>query len=132
MNEIKFRAWLIKNKKMVEVKTIHLSTRKIMYGYSNGPQSYGNKVSSFKDVILMQSTGLKDINGKDIYDGDILKSNSEEISDIKLFCIFENGCFHIKDFDGWNIKMQQKYLNMYKIEVIGNIYENEEIAREVI
>lgn len=123
MNNLKFRAWLKQEKKMVEVKSLHLSTRKIMYGYSNNSQSYGNKVMSFDDVILMQATGLKDINGKDIYEGDMIKGF--------------DGAY---DYEGY-IKYNESYYDvvcddynraldfMEVIEVIGNIYENEELVK---
>lgn len=51
MTNLKFRAWLKDENKMVEVKSLHLSTRRIMYGYSNNQHSYGNTTRSFDELL---------------------------------------------------------------------------------
>lgn len=90
----------------------------------------------FDDVILMQSTGLKDKNGKEIFEGDIvncgylfngspfdeLDEYEEEKGVVKLL----NCGFNIKFKDDTNL-----FIDVIKscedIEVIGNIYENKEL-----
>jgi len=64
----------------------------------------------------LQFTGLKDINGKDIYEGDFIKLH-EYGDDVYKEVEFRNGSFCIHGFN-WNKKTA---------EVIGNIYENPEL-----
>ena len=58
MREIKFRAWIAKDNEM-------------QYGVSLN--SLGQHAQQGEDAIIMQYTGLKDKNGKEIYEGDILE-----------------------------------------------------------
>ena len=74
--------------------------------------------------ILMQYTGLHDKNGKEIYEGDIVKVRSYPSGYINTEVYFKDGKFA---FDGSNYSF--KDLND-KVEVIGNIYENKELLNE--
>lgn len=109
MNEVKFRAWLKDENKMVEVKSLHLSTRKIMYG---------NTTKSFDDVILMQSTGLKDENDIEIYEGDILYDLDGYIIGVVKYV---EGVYRCGDY---NLAIIYD-----KCHVAGNIYENKELMK---
>ena len=87
-----------------------------------------------EDVEFMQSTGLKDKNGVEIYEGDVINyrnsfrnpmtgSGSLSINrDFKI--IFKDGEFKAKGFD-----IRLKNILNYS-EVVGNIYENPELLRE--
>lgn len=119
--EIKFRAWDKLNSKMLEVSTIDFRTMNVSYSY----HSNGHRNESIVDPILMQFTGLKDKNGKEIYDGDILESKGTRVK-----IIWSN-----KDFQGigfWAIKADgDNEVNIHHFvtygEVIGNIYENPDL-----
>lgn len=108
MREIKFRAW----HKEESYMTNSLELIDFADGYII---AYGN-LDKFE---LMQYTGIKDKNNKEIYEGDIVKAlidgeyyNQEVdwIEDMELI--------------GWNLKVDREY------EVIGNIYENPELLKE--
>lgn len=69
-----------------------------------------------RDYIPMQFTGLKDKNGKEIYEGDIVKTVKEDW--VKVY--YDRGNY-------WVWRYQLAYLWETGVEVIGNIYENPEL-----
>ena len=78
-----------------------------------------------KNIILMQFTGLKDKNGKEIYEGDIFTfTNGPRKTVAKV--VFEEAMFKMKDNNGWGAMILQREGDM---EVIGNIYENPELLK---
>jgi uncharacterized phage protein (TIGR01671 family) len=129
MREIKFRAWETQCQ-CEDCKGIWSWERlqKIRYG---NPK---NNIFNDSDYILMQYTGLKDKNGKEIYEGDIVICNEKkryerEYSKLESVVIFENGMFVIKPTpNGW-LKTFLSLLHS-TVEVIGNIYENPDLLKE--
>lgn len=85
--------------------------------------SYGQityRDDKLKDIVLMQCTGLKDKNGRLIYEGDICKYKFEEIGEQKAIIYFnkELCSFLAKPLNDF------QYIKINDCEVIGNIYEN--------
>lgn len=122
MREIKFRVWDKENKEMVSVTTIDFNEGKITevntetYCWSNNFEN-----SNLHLIELMQYTSLKDKNGKEIYEGDIINNEGTRQ---KYEVIFHKGCFCInRSVLGYHI------FNENKVEVIGNIYENPELIK---
>lgn len=130
--EIKFRAWDKKEKKMYyDVQNTY------DFMINNG----GCFEESFKDVleydnyVVMQYTNCYDINGKEIYEGDIIRlegvddreigSTWEHIGKI----VYKRGAFFVCYFD-YYADGDEELICDAQVEfgtVIGNVYENKEL-----
>jgi YopX protein len=106
MREIKFRAWEASNRQM------NYDPRFIAWESAAGMPLYAiNRAQQEPDVVLMEYTGLKDKNGKDIYEGDILKGSNGGL---------------VKCEDALRVLYSSADLAR-QLEVVGNIYENPEL-----
>lgn len=111
--EIKFRAWDIPVKLMLE-----------NVGFEAGA------IESRKDLIFMQYTGLKDKNGKEIYEGDIVCSLNDTPK-INAVVKWQDGRFILKNwFDVYGQEPDFKIVDPSQVEVIGNIYENPMLIKQ--
>ena len=148
MREFKFRVWDKTNEKMF--------TAMISFNLDDGVHSctfisnYGDEITSdIKDLVIMQFTGLLDKNGKEIYEGDILKSSGEiklqlsefpkeiyspywELSEV----VFHKGAFMRiirAQENSWFGKIPsdpQKIFNPEEHEeIVGNVYETPELIK---
>ena len=75
-----------------------------------------------KHSIFMQYTGLKDINGVEIYEGDILTDGKNNTSSVEWRNFLAS---YMLDFNYANTELYEVLLN--KVKIIGNIYENPEL-----
>lgn len=100
-------------------ETIYKTYQRVIYT-DDGEKSEG---------ILMQYTGLKDKNGKEIYEGDIVKNK------LGLFVVIEDGCAMFEVRDEQRITFKQLPLIEFfaedeNVEVIGNIFENQDLLKK--
>ncbi len=134
MREIKFRAWDKKRKCWINPSKIALKEKEYqdliycdMDGFGimeDGLPILADECGQFRYLdperfVIMQYTGLKDKKGKEIYEGDIVKTK------FGIGEVFERlGC--------WFVSMQKElgYFSDFELEVIGNIWENKELLNE--
>ena len=127
----KFRAWDVHEKKMFTDDQLIIWSGNV-YANDNYELNVNNlKGWSIDEKYLMQSTGLKDKNDKEIYEGDIVKYKSKKgtFTDIATYSKFY-AFFGLKDDTGDLICSFDWLLeNVGKdgFEVIGNVYENQEL-----
>jgi uncharacterized phage protein (TIGR01671 family) len=83
------------------------------------------------EVVIEQYTGLIDKNGKEIYEGDIVKARWYRAKharlDTKGEVKFDDGWFYIYDDPDGQDRLGVPVHNCYDLEVIGNIHENSEL-----
>lgn len=115
----RFRAWLKEDKEMIDADEMH---------FKNGELDFiGNGITWMykkSDIVLMQSTGFKDKNGKEIFEGDIVDSEDGILSGVVEFR---------PDLGMWTNSLL-RYNNFERLcciansrEIIGNIWENGEL-----
>ena len=129
MREIRFRAWSEDIREMIQVARLDIKEETIHY--ENGIKSLNREQELdfwWKPYVLMQYTGLKDKNGVEIYEGDIVETvyNGEVFAGVVVYDLSE---VDFKVTDG-----KEKYGRNFQYlagndenEVIGNIYENPEL-----
>ena len=130
MREIKFRAWLKEDKKMVNVETMDFTDKSMQYlKRSEIINAYILRRESDDDVELMQYTGVKDKNGKEIYEGDILFFRDENM---KYIVVWQDAAFIIKSIEIRKYSEKMCWLDDTEIccEIVGNIYENKKLLEE--
>jgi|SRR6185436_4346890 len=118
MKELMFRAWDTAEKKWI-CKDFHLMGEMMMGGIL-----FERPVERFNDVLVEESTGLKDRNGNPIYMGDIVKAGDDVVQVIwsekfASFCVSKVGWAFFHFFG--------EAVEAHRCEVIGNIHDDPEM-----
>lgn len=123
-SRFKFRVWDKRNKLWVE------SMSMCNFGFLTMQNGTDIEEDGFNedDLLIEQCTGLKDKNGRLIYEGDILGYCGNSIS-----VVWDNDypSFKLYGKDGsYYGRLHQSYIINYAFEIIGNIHENPELVKE--
>jgi uncharacterized phage protein (TIGR01671 family) len=123
-DRFKFRVFISdkKNSKnsltgMFKVHSLHTGTNKAII-----TSLYGNCSIKLENNVLMQCTGLKDKNGKLIYEGDVVKETLTDFINKEIITVVK--------WDKLNASYNFENLQNCEREVIGNIYENPELLED--
>ncbi|WP_172369594.1 YopX family protein [Sporosarcina jiandibaonis] len=123
MRPIKFRAW---EKSLITGQTLMNPEPEFFQGSIN--KHFSNGGGFFSEIKYMQFTVLKDKNGVEIYEGDVLNSISSFQKETGQV-VFYDGAFCLSIISSRTTKSKSKYFlsTCKELEVIGNIYENPEL-----
>ena len=131
--KLKFRAWYVLAEEMIdEILMISFVRKEIIGKFSDGSTSVPLKFEDKRngeDFVLMQSTGLFDINGKEVFVGDIVKCTRGCLHEVYLEK--EYGGTFIGGMPAVYLKgLSEGYAWTGYEEIIGNVYENKELLEE--
>ena len=128
MKELKIKAWLKKEKKMVSIIGIDFNYEYIKYTEDDNLFNENYKTAEFKNIELLQFTGLKDNGGQELYEADVIKFNdgiddiygliSYDDEDATYRVSYENITEHLSDLEG-------------DFEIVGNIFENPDLNEQL-
>lgn len=117
----RYRAFYKANQKMYEVLTLDIIDEKVLIENNDNPKSPLRGYAKITETELMQSTGLKDKNGVEIYEGDILKTRIGGYEQVSPYVVEDMRKLYFE------LKRDDSYYRIQETEVIGNIYENPEL-----
>lgn len=128
MKELKIKAWLKKEKKMVAIIGIDFNYEYIRYIEDGNLFNENYKTAAFKDIELLQFSGAKDKAGQELYEADVIKFNdgiddiygliSYDDEDGTYRVSYENITEHLSDLEG-------------DFEIVGNIFENPDLHEQL-
>ncbi|EPB7455345.1 YopX family protein [Listeria monocytogenes] len=135
MREIEYRAFVKETKKMLPVTDLCFNETEAVGVSGCGDANCTLCVDwySFDDVVLMQYTGLKDKNGKKIFEGDIVRNINGEYSYIGIvnkdrYTFYIKGVAPKDNYDFADVS--DTVTGKSSLIVIGNIHENPELLEE--
>lgn len=134
-DRFQFRVWDTHNKQIVNVRSIDFDSFGLVVEVNTETYCWSNRFEppNLDGIILMQSTGLRDSEGKLIFEGDKISNNfgtdKEVIREVKIGQEEFKGCWVAEIISG-NSKMGEivllGHIHLLNFKVVGNIYELQE------
>lgn len=134
----RFRAWNKATKEMYgadDIIAINFEEKEIcvqtIYFEQGLPDSRDLDYYDFDDIVLMQSTGMRDKNDREIFEGNILKVTNQS-SWLEVVSFNSNKAMFVSKETKRKIEETPLYdlfnTDIFEVEIIGNIYTNPELA----
>lgn len=121
MKEIMYRAWNKKTKQMEHVLLICFVNKYVDVLPERNLEGGSQESWGFEDIELMQYTGMKDKNNKNIYHGDLIKSKFIEGKHLEVVYDKDTAAFKLSQDEYYFGFLGDKLKN--ELEVVGNIYQ---------
>lgn len=124
MREIKVRAWYKPYKQMCQVESLRFDGNGVYIAVLIEESFYDRRLVEADEIVIEQFTGLKDRNGTEIYEGDILIDDSGEPIEYWVVKFSDGG------FVGERTGVAEPLFELTNLEIAGNIHENPELLEE--
>ena len=142
MTVLKFRAWVVNesNRFMAYPHDTQLNSAisnalQHQLGYENADPKRNNIEQWQKDIVFMQFTGITDVQGKDVYEGDILNIGADQFGFVTVqsglnaqYVVLKQGCDYVlkrSDLPFVSGRLSRVSEIGWICKVVGNIYENQ-------
>ena len=128
MKEFKMKAWLKKEKKMVAIIGIDFNYEYIRYTEDHNLCNENYKTAEFKNIELLQFSGVKDKAGQELYEADVIKFN-DGIDDIYGLISYddEDGAYRVS-YENITEHLLEREGDF---EIVGNIFENPDLHEQL-
>ena len=124
MRELKLRAWYKPYKQMCQLESLRFDGNGVYTAVLIEESFYDRRLVEAHEIVIEQFTGLKDKNGVNIYEGDILIDDTGEPIEYWVVKFSEGG------FVGECTGVAEPLFELTNLEVVGNIHEDSELVEE--
>ena len=140
LDRFEFSWYDLSIKFMAKVINLNIEDDYAIVSYSFANEYTPDEEVKITDGLLMQSTGLRDKNGKLIFEGDVVQEKYENhLGNIEYdnhLVIFKNSCFQFAiqgDLDNLEImcSMKEQEDKNLDVEIIGNFYETPQLLEKI-